>query len=286
MLGLDNMEGQVEIRTQPDLDTGTMYRMPVVFGPSLGPRQRGDLGPYPAGASGARWQVVAGVRFRTDAGALAGLLPPHFSLAGPPTVSVTVSWLHDIGWLAGRGYNILRVDVPVEFSGADGRVSGNLTPVLWESLADPIITGREELGMSKLYADIPPLIEEPGRIVCSARWQDFEFFQLEIDGLEDMDGAAPVTAPAVLNYKYIPKTGSWGEPDAAYVTMSPPRPLTVTRKRVGRATFGFVPCTWEQLPTLAHIVNVLAALPVVETGEGSVTVVQGAPDGRDQRIVR
>lgn len=263
-----------------------MYRMPAWFGPSLGPRQRGALGAYQPGEAGSRWRVVSSVRFRTAEDDLVELLPPRFSLDGPPTVSVGVSYLHDVGWLAGHGYNILRIDIPAVFEGEDGTVRGNFTPVLWESLADPIITGREELGMSKVYADIPPLVEEGTRVVSTARWQGFEFFRLQIDGLEDVEVPAGVTGPAVLNYKYVPRTGGWGEADAEYVTMSPPQPVTVTRRRAGSATFGFVTATWEQLPTLFHIVNALAALPVLDVSEGTLAVMEGASDGRDQRMIR
>jgi acetoacetate decarboxylase len=270
------------IRSDPER---AMYRMPVPFGPSPGPRQRPEGGPYPPGESAARRQRVAGVRWRTDREALSELLPPRFSLADDPVVSVTVSYLEDIGWLAGHGYNILRVDVPARFSGRDGAVVGNFTPVLWESLADPIITGREELGMAKLYAEIPALIENDRAATATASWKNFEFFHLELHDLEAAPVDPPTMTAVVLNYKYVPRTQHWGEADAEYVTMSPARPLDVVSAQRGRAEFRFVRAGFKQLPTLFHIVNRLADLPVLEVLGGSLTAINGAQDGRDQQIL-
>ncbi|MGH2266647.1 hypothetical protein ACQ1Z3_16255, partial [Enterococcus faecalis] len=60
----------------------------------------------------------------------------------------------EIDWLAGRGYTMIHVSWPARFDGMRDRATGRFLAVVWESLADPIITGRDEIGHPKLYADV------------------------------------------------------------------------------------------------------------------------------------
>ena len=85
-----------------EFQPGMMYRMPTHFGPSLGPRQ-GPEGRRFACADTPKKTSVA-VSFRTNAATLGQLLPVGFQLAGDPIVTVAVSYLTEIEWLAGRGY--------------------------------------------------------------------------------------------------------------------------------------------------------------------------------------
>jgi acetoacetate decarboxylase len=85
------------------------------------------------------------VTFHSDSEQLEELLPEGFTLRDNPRVTVTASYIKEIEWLAGRGYNTLGVNIPVTFRGEDDEVSGDFLTVLWENLTDPILTGREEL---------------------------------------------------------------------------------------------------------------------------------------------
>ncbi|MCU1397120.1 MAG: hypothetical protein JWN62_229 [Acidimicrobiales bacterium] len=264
---------------------GTMTRMPTGFGPSPGPRQHPAGGAWPRGDSGPRRQTVLRTSFETEPAALAALLPRHFTLSGPPTISISASYLEDIGWLAGRGYNIMSVDVPVTHVGPDGTVHATSTLVVWESLADPIITGREELGIAKLYADIPALVLEGSRAVATAGWLGYEFLRLEVSDLVDRPAPPVVATGPVLHHKYIPRTGEWGAADVDYVTMTSGRPVEILERRIGSAAVSIADATWEDLPTLHHIVSRLRALPVLSVGKGSLVVSKMDFDGRDQTIV-
>ena len=72
-----------------------------------------------------------------------------------PLITVTASYIKEIEWLAGRGYNTLGISFPAVFQGEKDYASGNFLTVLWENLTDPILTGREELGFSKIFCDLP-----------------------------------------------------------------------------------------------------------------------------------
>src|SRR3546814_8799731 len=93
----------------------------------------------------------------------------------------------EIAWLAGRGFATFGLTVAAVHSGADGPVPGDLMLPLWENMVDHIISGREELGFSKLYCDLPVPIEAPGHILCRARWAGLGLGGLRLNDL----GEAP-----------------------------------------------------------------------------------------------
>ena len=125
-------------------ESGKMYYMPTHFGPRTGPRQGPD-GRRFANRKSPKATTIA-VSFLTNPDQLAAILPEHFELSGEPVVTVAGCYLTEIEWLAGRGYNIVSITLPASFNGKQDHVTGDFMPVLWENLADPIITGREELG--------------------------------------------------------------------------------------------------------------------------------------------
>ena len=83
------------------------------------------------------------------------MLPDRFELRGDPIVTVELNYVTEIGWLAGRGYNLCDVKFEVTYHAKSGPVNGTLVLVRWENLCDPILSGREELGHNKLYCEIP-----------------------------------------------------------------------------------------------------------------------------------
>ena len=128
------------------------------------------------------------------------------------------------------------------------------------------------------------LPERTSGIVHETDWLGHRFFDLHIDNLRPAKASPPPPPPLpLLQYKYIPCTGKWGEADVAYATMTPVNSKSVVPERLeGRGSFRFSPSSWEQLPTLFHIVNALADLPVVEVTSAAVTRSLGATDLSEQ----
>jgi Acetoacetate decarboxylase (ADC) len=277
-----------------------LYRMPVNFGPSLGPRQ---------GPGGRRFTgelsrtTLLSVPYLTDGSRLARLLPPGFESGEEPVVTVRIHYNRDLAWLAGRSYNYVEVLFRAAFVGQDGRTEGDFVAVMWEGLADAIIVGREEIGHPKLFADVPdPVVTDRGTRGL-ASWCGFVFAEVDIEGLqlgpwpaELEDTARPaeaheglMTRPR-LNYKYIPNAVHLDQPDAEYVVMIPagtyPQRILETWRGGGRVRFNRA--RWEDLPTFAQIVNHLAELPVLEWRQASMTrVLRSFNDLRDvARILR
>ncbi len=286
-----NTEGEGSL-----LRSDRLYMMPVHFGPHTGPRQRPDGGRFIDHPPQRKRRIA--VRFETESAALAALLPPGFSLWSDPVVTIEMSELRDVAWLAGRGYNTLGVAVPAVHQSDRGDVHGMFLSVLWENLADPILTGREQLGFNKIFADISDIEERDGSCTTSASWLGFEFCRLNVHRgklLDTGNGTAPPALPGkgLLHYKYIPRTGgAWEQADAAYATLSPWPAATPDQVGTMPGRFWaaegvatFQRARWEDLPTQFRIVNALVDLPIIRWLPGQISETLSAADYRDQQIL-
>ena len=272
----------------------TMYMMPTHFGPMAGPRQ-GPGGKMFAFAQDERKSRTVAVSFLTNAEQLEALLPEGFELIGEPVVTVAATYMTEIDWLAGRGYNVLGVTIGSRYTGKRDRAEGPLLLVLWENLTDPILTGREQLGFSKIYCELPEPVVHGGETHCTASWLGFRSLDIKVTEMEEIPvtNAVPADRPAddvlrgTLHYKYIPKTGRWGEADVAYAVLSPEQaPLNPPSARWrGNGSVEFHKARWEDLPTQHMIVNALSELEIKEYRGGSVEHRVGARDLGNQRML-
>lgn len=268
-------------------EKGRIYRMPTHFGPAPGPRQLPDG--LVADHDQRPKRTTVSASFLTDAACLERHLPEHFALEGEPVVTVEFHYLTEIDWLAGRGYTMVHVSWPVEFTGLRDRAKGKFLAAVWENLPDPIITGRDEIGHPKMFAEVAAPRLFAGRWLCEAAWLGFRFVELGVGELLDVPASrAPTHSDGTLMLKYQPRTGEWGEPDLCEVTLTPscdPH-VTVDRCFTGDAELRFHRASWSDLPTMAHIVNALSDLPVLEMRGGSVVHAHGGKSYRDQRVLR
>lgn len=288
-----------------ELKPGVRYRMPAVFGPAPGPRQKADgtlWRPEETGTMNAQWMTVS---YRTERSSLERILPPGFVLRGEPQVHISLAYFHNLWWLAGRGYGILNVEIPAIYTGRSETIEGSFCPVLFEGVADAIMTGREELGFPKLFADIPlPDIDHAaGTASGEASWFGFKFFEIELNGLAETssDKRLPGPGGASLFYKYMPRTGPLGSGgcDIAYATTSQPLPgatgdtspikFTDANFRKWKGTGGSVKwnrATFEQLPTTFHVINGLANLEILEYLGAEMIEFSGPGIGVSANVIR
>jgi hypothetical protein len=241
------------------------YRMPRVFGPLPGPR---NVPKDKQNLPNNQTNLIVAVTALTEARRLEALLPPDCALDGEPLVTISMTFMSNIGWLAGRGYTILNVGFRIaHHAKSQGRLTGQFTPVLWENLADPIMTGREELGFSKIYAEMPAPVIIGNSYAGSAGWLGFRFFDMEAIDLEE----APLDPPppeGSFHYKFVPRTAALGEADAEYLEYAPRSTasgdMRLVKKLTGKGRFRFFEARWEDVPFQYPIINALAALPVKE----------------------
>lgn len=242
---------------KPDLNAS--YQMPAHFGPRY-------TGP---GTSGWYHDVTMMiVSYETEREVLQQYLPEPLEVAEIPLVTVTYARNRQVDWLAGRGYNLIGVSAGVRYQGEKEQLEGDYTLVMWENLTDPILSGRELQGIPKIYADIPDHRELNGRWQCSASHFGNPIVELSIDALR-APTAEEIAANAAekagrdnpIGWRYIPAVGGYGEPRKEITTF--PSATAITDAQVGEGRVNWQRLTWEQNPTQFHIVNALAALPIV-----------------------
>ena len=222
------------------------------------------------------------LKAEVDIAALKAIVPPLCEVR-EALLEVQVIQLLNLGWLAGRGYNIVAVRVPVSYK----TKPYTFTPVLWESEADPVLTGREELGSPKLFANIPKPRRLHDGYAGTASWDGFCFFDYAASDLVAADGQ-PAPAAQNLLYKYFPRTGDWDQPEVSQFTIAVPGehpPVALLKHKTGSGRFAFNEARWEDMPTQYSFVNALASLPIAKTATVTVTKIDGIADLRAQRIL-
>lgn len=261
------------------LNENALYRrMPMSFGPSPGPRQ--DLNGIQRKPLNATYKTSY-ITFKTYKSYLSTLLPSddfQFSTEGMwTTATFSVTRLENLEWLGGRGYTMLGLYVHdiLHKSSSDSdsddsaELRGDFLPVLFENMADPIITGREELGFSKVFATLDQKASSESSFVLSAGWEGTEFCRLTLDDLEEAPNTESALRSPVLHYKTIPSSIKKGQ-DAEYATTYPSIPTAEGERRwkAGKADIVFTDLENEELdmafPTLANIIKGLRGVKVVE----------------------
>lgn len=261
-------------------DLDHWLRMPLCFGPAPGPRNLPQEQRHRRYTKDIHSVTLAA---HTDAAMLQALLPAGLKLDGEPRIEVVFTAFRNIGWLAGRGYDIVMVRIPARWREQGQPVAGHFVPVVWENMADPIITGREELGWAKIFGDISQDTAADGSWAGRASWYGHKFLSATAAGFAPAAPSAPA-GPMVFR-KYVPRTGHPGEADIDCLTRSAPdgpAPVVVD-SAAGIGSFAFHPARWEDMPTQYPIVNGLAALPLHGFLPVIRTHVSGGGDGSGQR---
>ncbi|KAK0875679.1 hypothetical protein LTR87_010464 [Friedmanniomyces endolithicus] len=271
------------------------WRSPLGFGVLQGPRQ--DLLGRSHGESLRKsTSKDASIRFGTSAAVLRCLFPSdRYNFKTRDTVqfaTVTLQTLDRLAWLGGGSYSLLAFYIHgVCYQQADGElVEGKYCPVMIENLADPIMTGREELGIPKVFSDID--ICRPGTSLhATVSWRGTTWAELRWSELSEPQNlehstAATSTPEDLLVHKYIPSSGKPGVADADYpvlIRTKPESSHTVSWQecRPEKASFSFINAGVKALPTLSSIAEVLAEVPVYSIVSASVVETEGVSDFSD-----
>lgn len=240
------------------IDPHSSYMMPAHFGPR----------PHSPRASGWYRDVTSMVvPFLTDREQLAQYIPEPYEVAEEPVVTVTYACNKNVDWLAGHGYNLIGVSAAVVFNGSKEQLHGNYTLVMWENLADPILTGRELQGIPKLFADIQEHSVIDGDWHANASHFGHKIMDVNVCGLRapTQEEVASYSASSEgkdnpMAWRYFPGISGFGQ--SVSETTVFPSETTLTEAFVGEGRVDWSSLTWEQNPTQFHIVNALAALPV------------------------
>ena len=187
-------------------------------------------------------------------------------------------------WLGGSGYRHLGLYIHgVEYVKKNGEtVIGTYMPLLFESLADPIVSGREELGMPKLYSSIDIERDDTSYHIRTG-WQGATWGRFQLNRLTPVESSAASkpglkgsmtgddTDAGILVQRYIPRVGREhkGEAEADYAVFdrfseARPQPVVHRAWESKDAKFEIDAKDWMALPTLHHVIARLQEIPVYE----------------------
>jgi acetoacetate decarboxylase len=237
------------------------YRMPLLLGPMF------DYGDVPV------WSYpeidVVAYQYLTQQEALESVLPDCYKPANDPMVTVFFSEYNGLNFMAGGGYRTATFQVSARFDGEEDHVEGDLILVMFEDKTWPILGGREDLGVPKLFADISPMKNySDGRVRVEASLWGHLLFALEVNQLRSQTGIVRTIATRRINarpwlgYKYIPSLE--GPPDADYPT------YTKNDTKIERLWFGktanlrFGGAGAEDIVNVKNLLDSLATLTVIE----------------------
>ena len=203
--------------------------------------------------------------YRTDGDRLTEYIPEGFELLRPE-LSIGFAQCREVDWMAGSAYNLIDVSAPVRFNGKRDRVEGVFSLVVWENKTTPILTGREETGVPKIFADIEDIHILRDKRFTTVSYEGNSFLRLEMTVTGPLDDAlmmsmrnSPLNG---LHWRYIPRVGGPGA-DLLQPILFPQR-LEAERGWLGTGVIQWTKLRYEQSPMQAHIIKALAELPMLE----------------------
>ena len=274
------------------------WRQPIAFGPMPGPRQDHTGVPRDGHDS---TSITASIKFKTSRTVLQNLFPTgrkDLSFKNPGTVayaSITTTTLDKMAWLGGGGYSFWALWIHgVQYTKQDGSVvTGNYLPIMFENLTDPIVSGREELGMPKLFSDIDVRKTQTNYAITTS-WRGATWGAFNLSNLKEMESTQNAVASVSgsdedatqIVYRYMPTVGSENKGRAAeeyfaavHLAEEKTAPKLLRCWETSSATINIDGSLgWNKLPTLSHIVERLAEVPVYEIVGAKVTESVGVSD--------
>jgi len=199
------------------LENNKYYRIPFIFGPMFDKDNIPRL-LYP------KIETLA-IQYTTDPGVVASLLPECYQVTKEPMITIIFGYYDGLEFMGGGQYRVATVQVSAQFKGQKDNIEGDYILVMFENDTFPIIGGREDLGVPKIYADISPIkILPDGYLRCEASLWGHLLFGTDFEPLKEQNKLVIQVASKRINerpwlcYKYIPSLD--GPPDADYPTMS------------------------------------------------------------------
>lgn len=219
--------------------------------------------------AGVHYRDVVAVSFTctTDGNRLADYLPEGFELLRPELL-IAYTQSREVEWMAGSAYNLIEVAVPARFQGKRDRIDGVFALVVWENKTAPILGGREQTGIPKIFADIEDLHKIQQNYFTNASYEGSTFLRLEMTGAQPLDAPqlaeiqAAAANRALFGWRYIPKVGGPGADLSQPILY--PQTSEIKSAWTGKGTVQWTQLKWEQNPMQWHIIKALAELPVIE----------------------
>lgn len=261
-----------------EIDETLDYTMPAHFGGT-------ELVPGHVATQRVTALVIA---YETDRALLEAFVPGAFALRAPE-VQVMFATFAGVNWLAGARYNLVNVSAPVRFDGRRDHLVGDYTLVTWENSTEPILRGREQSGVPKVYAEIQDLRVVGPHCSTNASFAGNTFLSLDFESAGPLAerGLGEVRAGmATLNtigWRYIPRINGPGADLSQFVLF--PQRLDLERAETGTGGLRWTVLSWMQHPTQHRIIEGLAALPIRRVTRAMLAEGTGVLDRLGSRVL-
>ena len=209
--------------------------------------------------------TMLAVTFETERAELERYIPEELELR-TPEVLVAFTQFTEINWLGGGKYNLVLITVPARFDGTKDHVDAAYPLVVWENRTAPILTGREQTGVPKIFADIEDLHIYRPNYATSVSYEGNTFLSMQFEAKGPMTGKELEQAKLqfrpqdLIGWRYIPKIGAPGADLSQFVHF--PQWMEVEKAYVGKGTVKWTELSVMQNPKQHHIIKALASLPV------------------------
>ena len=213
------------------------------------------------------------IGYLTDEQELRRYIPEEFAIARP-LVMIMYQKCSGVRWMGGSQYSLITVSVPVRYVAGTEPIDGVYHLVLWEDKCEPILGGREEAGMPKIFCDLPEYRRIENSLAVNASHEGRTFFAMELAiGREyTADELAAINADngrrVQFGWRYIPKVGPFPGAALSEATYYPVDNAYTSASACSGSIQWTVPQP-HQHPTQHSIIAALAALPVREYLPGS-----------------
>jgi Acetoacetate decarboxylase len=237
------------------LQKDSSYMMPVHFG--------GDI--FNPSSKATQQATTLSVTFETERAELERYIPEELELLAPE-MQVSLNQLTEINWLAGGKYNLVSVSAPVRFIGKKDHVDAAYPLVIWENRTAPILTGREQTGVPKIFADIEDLHIYRPHYATSVSYEGNTFLEMMFEAESPLSGKDLEQAKLqfkscdAIGWRYIPKVGAPGADLSQFILF--PQVMEVDKAYAGKGTLRWTELSVMQNPRQYHIIKALASLPV------------------------
>ncbi|NYB51783.1 MAG: acetoacetate decarboxylase family protein [Methanobacteriaceae archaeon] len=234
---------------------GYTYLMPAHFG-------GGEFDPE---AKLTQKATALSISYETNQKLLENYIPEGFELRAPE-IQVVFNRFTEINWMHGGYYNLIDVSAPVRFNGKKEQVDGNYSLVVWENNTTPILGGREQTGIPKIYADIEDLHILKPHYSTTASYAGNTFLNINFEATDEITGEeleqykAQFSSLNTIGWRYIPKVGVPGAELSQFILY--PQGMEMETAQRGNASLKWTEMTPMQNPAQSHIINSLAALPI------------------------
>lgn len=233
---------------------GFKYSMPAHFGG----------GKFDPDAKIVQKAMGLAMSYETDRDLLENFIPEGFELL-KPQIDVAFNKFTQINWMHGGQYNLINVSAPVRFHGKKDELDGDYTLVVWENRTAPILGGREETGIPKIFADIEDLHILKPHYATTVSYEGNTFLNMNFEATETVEGddleilKSQFKTMNTLGWRYIPKVGAPGADLNQFILY--PQGLELEKAQLGKGDLKWTELTPMQNPAQYHIINSLAALP-------------------------